>query len=241
MKSLICTALFLSALSLHAATPSVNEIIQRARATVGSEKTLKSLITLEITGTIQPTNPKVPEASIIIIARKPSSQRLEVRMDNLVESTILDGNEGCIVRSNLDQDATQMRPLSESELQRVQFNTRQFFSFYQPDYKRGEQVEYAGIEQRRGIRCHKLIYKHPEGMELTRYFAVNDDSLISTVTDMGVESVEIDSQIIDGIKFPRKVEYYDKNEKIHTIEIAAIKVNKPLEPGIFLIPKAKSE
>ena len=183
----------------------------------------------------------MPEASIVIIARKPSSQRLEVRMDNLVESTILDGDEGCIVRSNLEQNATQMRPLSEKELQRVQFNTQQFFSFYEPDFKHGEQIEYGGIEQRRGVRCHKLIYKHPKGMQLTRYFAVNDDSLISTQTDMGVESVEVEEQVIDGIKFPKKIEYYDNQEKIHTILIADVKVNKPLAPGIFEIPKAKAE
>lgn len=241
MKSLICTTLLLTALSLQAGTPKVNEIIQRARATVGSEKALNGLVTIEINGMIQPTNPKVPEASIVIIARKPSSQRLEVRMDSLVESTILQGDRGCIVRSNLKQDATQMRPLSDKELKRVQFNTQQFFSFYQPDFKNGETVEYAGIEQKRGVRCHKLIYTHPDGVVLTRYFAVNDDSLVATQTDMGVESVEVDSQIVGGIKFPKKIEYYDNQQKIHTIEIVEIKVNRPLEPNIFDIPKAKSE
>jgi len=241
MKSSICAAFLLAACSLQAAVPSVNEIIDRARATVGTESALKELVTLEIKGMIRPTDPKVPEVSIVIIARKPSSQRLEVRMDNLVESTILDGDQACIVRSNLEQDATQMRMLSEKELERVQFNTQQFFSFYEPDFKNGEKVEYAGIEQRRGVRCHKLVYTHPKGMKLTRFFAVNDDSLISTMTDMGVESVEIGEQIINGIKFPESIEYYDNQKMIHTIEIASIKVNSPLPAGIFEIPKAKSE
>ena len=238
MKLLPCICLIALAAPLFAASPKVNSIVKRARATVGTEAALGGLVTLRMSGWIEPAESKVPGATILIISRKPCSQRLEVKVDDLVETTILDGEAGCIIRSNLsDTDQrSQMRTMTEKELQRVVFNTRQLFSFFGADFKSGERIKYKGIEQRRGVRCHKLLYSYPDGLSTTRYFAVNDDTLVSTVTDQGVESVEVGERIVDGIKFPRRVEYYQDNKMLHTMVISEVKVNKPLKRGIFTIP-----
>jgi hypothetical protein len=163
---------------------------------------------------------------------------LEVKVDDMVETTILDGKSGCIIRSNLSdtEKRSQMRTMLEEELNRAAFSTRQLFSFYSADFKSGEAIQYKGIEQRRGVRCHKLLYSYPDGISTTRYFAVNDDTLVSTVTDKGVESVEIGERIVDGIKFPKRVEYYEGNKMLHTVVINKVEVNKPLKAGIFTIP-----
>lgn len=242
MKLLTCISLLLVSLTALTASPATDKIIDRARATIGTEEALQGLITLQLKGKVIPADPKMPEASLIIIARKPSSQRLEVRVGDLVESTIVRGIYGAIIRSNENPDSQQvphMRPLSEKELKRVKYNTRQFFAFFEPDFKNGETVEHAGIEQHRGVRCHKLIYTHPEGMQMTRFFSVNDDTLVGSITDTGVESVEIEHTVIDGIRFPTKVEYYENQKMLHSIEIAEIKANKPLPVGIFEIPETK--
>jgi len=239
MKFILPVLLSLSALTAAAKAPSVSEIINRARATVGEEKALDSLVTLQMTGGIVPADPKMPEAALLIIARKPSSQRLEVKVDDLVETTILNGKRACIIRSNLESDASQMRLLEEKEFKRVKYSTRQYFGFYRPDFKNGEQVRYDGIEQRRGLRCHKLVYDYPDGTTTVRYFAVNDDHLVSTVSDSGVESVELGSQLIGGIRFPERVEYYEDGDKLHTIVLSNVFVNKPLPSGIFEIPEGR--
>ena len=238
MKLILSICLFAVAAPLFAATPSVRDIVHRARATVGTESALSGLVTLQMSGGIEPSGSKLPRATLLIIARKPCSQRLEVRMDDLVETTILDGEAGCIVRTNLNDDArrSQMRTMAEKELQRVAFSTRQFFSFYGADFKSGERITYGGIEKRRGVRCHALVYSYPDGISTTRYFAVNDDTLVSTITDVGVESVEIGEQVVGGIKFPQKVEYYQDSEMLHTIVLTSVEVNKPLQSGIFTIP-----
>ena len=235
MKFFLSICLIAVAAPLFAATPSVRDIVHRARATVGAESALNGLVTLQMSGGIEPADAKLPS---LIISRKPCSQRLEVKVDDLVETTILQGESGCIIRSNLSDDAkrSQMRTMTDEELKRVAFSTRQFFSFYGADFKSGERIGYEGIEQRRGVRCHKLRYHYPDGISTTRYFAVNDDTLVSTVTDLGVESVEVGEQIVGGIKFPEKVEYYEGNEMLHTIVLTKIDVNKPLQPGIFTIP-----
>jgi hypothetical protein len=241
MKFLLSICLIALAAPVFADIPAVNDIVKRARATVGAEAALDGLVTLSISGRIEPSGSKLPEATILIIARKPCSQRLAVKVDDLVETTILRGKEGCIIRSNVNEDASQMRKLSDVELERVIFSTRQFFNFYRPDFKGGERITYEGIEQRRGVRCHKLVYKYESGLSTTRYFAVNNDALVSTITDVGLESVSIGEQIINGIKFPIKVEYYEKNEMLHTIVLTEILTNKPLEERIFEIPQGQPQ
>ena len=238
MKLILSICLVALAAPLFAATPSVRDIVQRARATVGTEAALSGLVTLQMSGGIEPSESKLASATLLIIARKPCSQRLEVKMGDLVETTILDGDAGCIIRTNLNDDArrSQMRSMADKELQRVAFSTRQFFSFFGADFKSGERITYEGIEQRRGVRCHKLAYSYPAGISTTRYFAVNDDTLVSTVTDVGVESVEIGEQVVGGIKFPQKVEYYQDSKMLHTIVLTNVEVNKPLQSGIFTIP-----
>lgn len=238
MKLLFSICLIALATPLFAAGPKVRSIVERARATVGTEAALDGLVTLQMSGWIEPAESKMPSATLLIISRKPCSQRLVVTVDDLVETTILAGDSGCIIRSNLsDLDKrSQMRTMVEKELQRATFNTRQLFSFFEADFKRGERISYEGIEQRRGVRCHKLLYSYPDGISTTRYFAINDDTLVSTVTDKGVESVEIGERIVDGIKFPKRVEYYEGNKMLHTVVISKVEINKPLKAGIFTIP-----
>ena len=218
--------------------PSTADVINRARATVGEDKNLDGVVTLRMVGTLEPADPKVPAATVLIIARKPSSQRLEIRVDDLVETTILNGRKACIIRSKLKDGASQMRELTGPELERVLHSTKQFFNFYRPDFKNGEKVAYEGIENYRDTRCHKIIYNYPEGLNTIRYFSVSDDRLVATITENGVESVGVGEQIVKGIKFPQSIDYYEKGRKLHTIQLTEVQVNEPLQAGIFRIPNA---
>ncbi len=51
---------------------------------------------------------------------------MEIRVDDIVETTILNGDRGCIIRSNLNADASRMRDLVGMELERVLYSTPQF-------------------------------------------------------------------------------------------------------------------
>lgn len=234
-------ASFSAAASLQAQGVTANEVIDRARATVGTESALDGLITLQLVGSLEPADPEMPSATLLIIARKPASQRLEIRADDIVETTLLNGGRGCIIRSNLNAEASQMRDLVGPELQRVLYSTRQYFNFYRPDFKNGEKVLLEGIENHRGQRAYKLVYQYPDGLETIRYFSVQDDTLVATITENGVESVGLGSQSVGGIKFPKEIEYYEGERKLHTILLHEVKVNKPLAAGIFEIPEGDSQ
>jgi hypothetical protein len=231
----------MAAATLSAQEVSETEIINRARATVGLESALDGLVTLQLTGQLEPANSEMPPATILIVARKPLSQRLEIKIDDIVETTILDCGKGCIIRSNLNADASQMRDLIGPELDRVTFSTRQFFNFYRPDFKHGETVSFQGTETYRGERCYKLLYEYPEGLKTIRYFSMANDTLVSTVTENGVESIGTDLVSVEGIKFPQRIDYYEGERKLHTIVLHEIKVNKPLPAGIFEIPQGDTQ
>lgn len=242
MKNIIYACFFsLLAASLNAQVVTANEVIDRARATVGTEAALDGLVTLQLVGSLEPTDPEMPSATLLIIGRKPASQRLEIKVDDIVETTLLNGNKGCIIRSNLNAGASQMRDLVGPERERVLYSTRQFFNFYRPDFKNGEKVRLEGIENHRGQRAYKLVYQYPEGLQTIRYFSVEDDTLVATITENGVESIGIGSQSAEGIKFPKEIEYYEGERKLHTILLHEVKVNKPLTAGIFEIPEGDTQ
>ncbi|MGK0176512.1 MAG: hypothetical protein ACI91V_000375 [Lentimonas sp.] len=238
MKILSFVCLILVTVSLVSAETGIKAIIEAARATVGIEAALDGLVTVKMSGTIDPAEPNLPSADVILIARKPCSQRLEVRIDNLIETTLLEGQSGCIIQSNLDSTdkRSQLRMMTVEEIRRMAFNTRQLFNFYRKNLGNGESVNDEGIEQWRGLRCHKLVYSYPDRVSITRYFSVDDKKLVSTTTDKGVESVEIGNQTVNGIKFPKRIEYYLEDKLLHTLVLETIEVNKPLEVGIFTIP-----
>ena len=231
----------LAAASLNAQDVTASEVIDRARATVGAEAALDGVVTLQLIGSLEPADPEIPSATLLIVARKPASQRLEIKVDDIVETTILNGGKGCIIRSNLSADASQMRDLVGAEKERVLYSTRQFFNFYRPDFKNGEMVELEGIVNHRGQRAYRLVYQYPGGLETVRYFSVDDDRLIATITENGVESVGVGAQTSSGIKFPERIEYYEGARKLHTIVFAEVKVNKPLRAGIFEIPEGDTQ
>lgn len=217
---------------------STEDIIKRARATLGTEKALNGVFTLKMVGSLEPADPKVPAATVLIVARKPYSQRLEIRVDDMVETTILDGQKACIIRSNLKEGASQMRELTGPELERVRHSTRQFFNFHRPDFKGGERVSHEGMVTHREERCHKIKYAYPDGLETLRFFSVEDDTLVATITDNGVESVNRGEQLVKGIKYPKSIDYYEGGRMLHSIQLSEVQVNEPLTSGIFKIPKA---
>ena len=238
MKTLLLSCFFLIfTAALNAQKVSENDIIDRARATLGTDAALDDLVTLDLVGRLEPVDPKMPSAMLLIVARKPLSQRLEIKVDDIVETTILDGDRGCIIRSNLNAEASQMRDLTDPELERVIYSTRQFFNFYRPNFKNGEKVSLVGTETYRDERCYKLLYEFPNGLQTVRYFSVLDDTLVSTISENGLESIGLGSQTVGGIKFPKEIEYYQEGLKLHTIVLDVVKINIPLTAGIFSIPE----
>ena len=96
----------------------------------------------------------------------------------------------------------------------------------------------VGIVTHRDQRSHKIKYSYPDGLETIRFFSVEDDTLVASISESGVESVNQGAQFVKGIKFPESINYYEKGRMLHTIKVSEISVNDPLQAGIFEIPKS---
>lgn len=217
--------------------PEVDSIIARARSFVGTETQLKQLVTVQVWGRVIPHDPKLPPAKLKMVARKPLSQRLELTVDDIVETTILNGKAGCVIRRNLDAKGHHMRPLSEPELRRIQATTRDLFSFYKPCIEVGEVVELVGEEMRAGELCYRLVYSSPKGLSAQRFFSVESGRLVSTIESNGVESIGLGEQVVDGLSFPERIEFFQDGLILHTVELERIMVNQPLKLRTFNMPR----
>ena len=236
-RPVIFLATFFVGVSLYAVPPAAEDIVARARALRGVESCLENLVTLKISGRIIPATPDIPEAKVILTVRRPLSQRLEVRIDDLVETTILNGMRSCMIRSNSSvKDSHQMRSLSSREAVRFRLSTLNFFSFYRPDSAGGQILTYAGIVFHRGERCHQLVYTCPDGSRTIRFFAVSDCRLISERNCRGIETVGMGEQAVGGIRFPKKIESFEDGRLLHTFVLDKVLVNKPLRSGVFTVP-----
>lgn len=241
LRPVILSSAIFAASVLAAIPPAASEVVSRARACIGSESALDALVTLKITGRILPATPEMPEARIMLTARRPLSQRLEVQIGDIIETTLLNGKRGCLMRSSASMRGShQMRALSPQESERLQLSTVNLFSFYRPDVRSGENLTYEGIVLYRGVRCHHLVYTCPDGSTTTRYFAISDNRCVSSRDCFGVETVESGGQFVGGIRFPEKIESFQGGQLLHTLVLEKILVNKPLRVGVFSVPSRTS-
>ena len=238
-----CTVFaFFAASALTAQTPTAGSIIERARLTLGSEPALKDVVTLRIEGQVQPRDSRLIPARVVLTARKPCSQRLEIYVDDIVETTILHGGEAVVIRSHEKEGISQMRALSDAERECLEQSTRNMFSFYTPDDKFGENASYAGIAEHRGQMCDVITYTRLGKTKTLRYFSRKEAKLIATVKEVSGERIEVVEEgdlYVNGIRFPRAQLYFQDKQPLHRMEVEKVLVNSVLEEGIFDIPEQK--
>lgn len=239
----LCIFLGLATASLLSAqTPTAGSIIERARKTLGPEPALGNIVTLRIEGQVKPNDPKLMPAKIILTARKPCSQRLEIYVDDIVETTILHGGKAVLIRSHEKEDISQMRTLSDTERQCLEQSTRNMFNFYNPDIKHGELATYEGIARHRGEICDVITYTCPAKIKTLRYFSRKEAKLVATIREVSGEQVEIVEEgdlYVDGVRFPQAQLYFQGRKPLHRMEVNKVTVNEALEDGIFAFPKPK--
>jgi hypothetical protein len=233
--------LFLSGFSLLSAhVEEAERVIERARENLGLDAKLRAVVTLKIKGQIEPANPKLMPAEVLLVARKPSSQRLEVLIDDIVETTLLHGDKGVLIRSSPSDGLSSMRPLSASELESIRQSTHHLFCFYEPDLQNFEHVRHIGTTNWREQFCDVLVYNAPIGRKTVRYFSRKDARLVATIREQAGEKIEIveaGDLVVDGVRFPKTQYYYQDGKLLHRFSITEVEINNALEAGIFDIPE----
>ncbi|CAI8342989.1 MAG: Uncharacterised protein [Opitutia bacterium UBA7350] len=228
---------------LPAQTPTAGSVIERARQALGSESALVDMVTLRIEGQVKPNDSKLMPARIVLTARKPCSQRLEIYVDDMLETTILHGGQAIMIRSHTKEKSMgNMRKLSEKERKCMEQSTRNLFNFYNPDYGKGELATYEGIARHRGEICDVITYTSPADIKTLRYFSRKEARLVATIREVSGEQIEIVEEgelFVDGVRFPQAQLYFQGRQALHRLEVTKVTINEALEDGIFDIPELK--
>ncbi len=251
MKFRFCV--LLASLVLAAASPlraeSVEQVIARARAYLGTESALNAVSTIRFTGTLETTTKgpspedktrlvdqpiKVPAE---IIFQKQFQQRITITSPTVIETTALDGYDAWQKRTNPKNPSQwTVTLLDASQVKRLRANTWENLSFFAGLDKKGGSVQLGGEVLVDGVPCVKLSFLHTADIVFLRYFDKATGRLIKTETENGTEIREEGEMVVNGVRFPRKVINKSTNGTLTSITFDQVVLNQRVPAGEFAVP-----
>ena len=247
--SVLLAAVFALVLSPLRAADSVDQILARARAYLGTESALNSVRSIHFSGALEATA-SVPSATdknkmvdqlvklpTEIIFQKDYQQRISVMAPKVVETTALDGYDGWRKSANPANPAQwQVTLLDAGQVKRLRANTWENLNFFVGIEKKGGSVKLAGDVTVDGVACVKLSFIHAENIIFHRYFDKATGRLVKTETESGGEIREEGEMIVNGVRFPRKVINKGTDGKTTIISFDKVTVNEAIPAAEFAVP-----
>jgi len=234
IPALFATLVVLSAGPLRAAD-SVEQVLARARAFLGSESALNSVTTIHFTGTLEvDVTTRLP---VDIIFQKPYQQRITVTGPKVIEVTALDGYDAWQKRTNpANPSQWQVTLLDANQVKRLRANTWENLSFFAGIEKKGGRVQLGGDAVIDGAPCVRLSFIHADNIVFVRYFEKATGRLVKTETEAGTEIREEGEIMVKGIRFPKKVINKAPNGPATTIVFDQIELIAALPTAGFAVP-----
>jgi hypothetical protein len=238
LSILLATLVAFSAGPLRA-TDSVEQVIARARAYLGSDKALNAVSTVHFTGSIEINDgTKLP---VDILFQKPYQQRITVTAPKFIEITALDGYDAWQKKINpANPTQWQVTLLDAGQVKRLRANTWENLNFFTGLDKKGGNVLPGGEASVDGRACVKLSFVHANDIVFVRYFDKATGRLVKTETETGAEIREEGEMIVNGVRFPKKVINKATNGSTTTIMFERIELNVAIPAGEFSVPTFKA-
>ena len=233
-----------AALGSLAVTPAradtAEQWIAKARARLGSESSLKAVNTIHFTGALETeANARYP---LEIIFQKPHRQRVTITQPKVIETTALDGYEAWQKRANPEIPTQwQVTLLDAAQIKRLRAQTWDNLNFFAGIEKMHGTVELGGDATVEGVDCVKLVFTYLENMIISRYFEKATGRLVKTETETGTVIREDGEQIVNGIRFPRKLINREPNGKVTTIMLDKVVVNESVPASEFAVPSLQAK
>lgn len=250
-SAFLFAALLIAPLQVGFADDRVDEWIAKARAAVGSESALNAINSVRFIGTVETvqkiaskedpakTTDAIIRLGIDISFQKPYRQRIVVRSDKSVETTVLDGYDGWFRRAETGgEDKEQLILLDSAQIKRLRAKTWDELSFYRGIEERGGRVVLQADAEVDGKACAVLAFVHSDSISFTRYFDKATGLLIKTITEVGGEIREEGEIRVNGIRYPKILVTKAPDGQAATITFESIKVNEPLPAAEFAMPDA---
>ena len=244
---LFATLLGLASGPLRAET--VEQVIARARAYLGTEAALNAVTSIHFTGRLEGVD-RVPDKTdktklldqpvslpAEIIFQKPDQQLIIITRSDAVETTALDGYEAWQRRDNPKNPAQwQVNLLDSGQIKRLRANTWENLSFFSGLEKKGGRVQLLGDVTVDGIECVKLSFIHDTNIIFVRFFEKATGRLVKTETESGGEIREEGEVIVNGVRFPRKVVNKSASGQVTTIAFDRVVLNERIPASQFAVP-----
>jgi hypothetical protein len=220
-------------------------IISKARAYLGPEAALDAVKTVHYKGTLVATDPvdatKETKAQIDIIFQKPEQQRLTLTTDKAIEVTGLNGYDAWQRVTDVKDPSKWKQSLaSTTQIKSMRANTWENVSFFRGIETRGGRLEVMGPGTVDGVACQKVAFIHGPNLVFIRYFDEATGKLMLTETEAGSTIREEGEQMVNGIRYPKKIINKSKNaagkESVVTINFEEIKLNETFPSSMFAIP-----
>lgn len=242
-RLLIVLAGLLAADSHAQATREAADAIAKARATLAKEAdTLAKVRNLHFEGKVLDKEGKPTQSFILEVAEGGKRREFRYNKDFTLEiSTVTNGLEAWVRRTDLvanQAESARVLPFEvASNLREMGKSDLGFYSVPEGTKaevaKKGEKVE--------GKEVVSVTYRHPGTYTYTRHFDAKTHELVATDyprPDGKLErQVEAETQVVDGIRFPKKVKVLDdKGELLGTLVFDKIAVNGDLGEKAFDFP-----
>lgn len=248
-RSLLVLAALVFSAVLPARAQTVEQWIARARARLGTDSALNSVTAIHFIGTLE-TMEKVPsekDKSILveqpvkrpvdIIFQKPHRQRITVTGPKTIDVTALDGYDAWLKRSTLQNSSQwQLTLLDSAQIKRLRAQSWDNLNFLTGIEKLGGTVRLGGEATVDGTACVKLVFTYLESMVYTRYFDKATGRLVKTDAQDGTEIREEGEQIVNGVRFARKVTNKAANGQVTIITIDQVLLNENIPVSEFAVP-----
>lgn len=220
---------------------TTEQILAKARDYLGGDAPLRAVDTIQFQGTFM-THASGGTGEILIYLKKPFKQRLDVirAHDGIIETTAINDIDGWSRRANeKDADDWTIRILSMAELKRMRANTFDNLNFYSGIEKLGGNIINKGIVKKDGKDAYLLHFKYDKVIHYERYFDINTGKLHATINDKGIEIIDVDEFIVEGIRFPREQIRIEDGKNKDTLTFTKIIINAPLADKLFELPSLR--
>ena len=236
-------AFVLAALGASAVIPAGAETaeqwIAKARARLGGEGALKAVNTIHYAGTVEKDDGiRYP---LDIVFQKPHRQRITITRPKVIETTALDGYEAW-QKLAVPEKPTQWQVtlLDAAQIKRLRAQTWDNLNFFADIEKMHGTVAVGGDATVDGHDCVKLVFTYLDNMVISRFLEKATGRLVKTETETGTVIREEGEQIVNGIRFPRKITNLEPSGKATTILFDKVVLNENVPAGEFAVPSLQA-
>lgn len=229
--------------SLASAAPSATDVVKKARAALAKDTAMLDRVnSLHFEGKTLGPDGKTTQGFILEVAL--GGKRRELRYDGEFTAEIAivsNGMEAWARRSELTTGKSEAaRVLPHEIAQRLGDMGRSDLAFFaEPPQGRGS-VKFKASEPVEGRKAYSIEYTYGSGYTCVRHFDAETYALIATdypQADGKYErQVEEETQVVEGIRMPKKVRVLQDGKAAGTLVFEKIVVNGDIADSAFVFP-----